>query len=117
MSHTALQGPRYSIAPWTDPQIRKQSPRVGEGMESLYAAKNSMHPNLVAGKNSQFFKWVFADLAVNSRTSAVAFSVTVRRRGVWFGEMTDAGDYYQNPGFHKPGCRHAGLPESASLFL
>ena len=44
MSHTALQGPRYSIAPWTDPQIRKQS--VGEGMESLYAAKNSMHPNL-----------------------------------------------------------------------
>ena len=72
---------------------------------------------LVAGKNSQFFKWVFADLAVNSRTSAVAFSVTVRRRGVWFGEMTDARDYYQNPGFHKPGCRHAGLPESASLFL
>ena len=46
MSHTALQGPRYSIAPWSDPQIRKQSPRVGEGMESLYAAKNSMHPNL-----------------------------------------------------------------------
>jgi hypothetical protein len=51
MSHTALQGPRYSIAPWTDPQIRKQSPRVGEGMESLYAAKNSMHPNKNSSRN------------------------------------------------------------------
>ena len=39
--------------------------------------------------------------------------------GVHFGEMTDAifRNYYQNPGFHKPGCRHAGLPESASFFL
>ena len=29
---------------------------------------------------------------------------------------TDASDYYQNPEFHKPGRRHAGLPESAILF-
>ena len=85
-------------------------------MLSQHIVINNNILSLVAGKMSQFFGG-FAGLAVNSRTSAVAFSVTVRRRGVWFGEMTDAGDYYQNPGFHKPGCRHAGLPESASLFL
>ena len=49
------------------------------------------------------------------RTSAGAISKTVGRREAQFGQTTDARAYYRNPEFHKPGCRHAGLPESASF--